>query len=348
MRTFCVMASCTALVCCATVTRPLTLPPTEGELSTGLSYIPLDGMQVLDGDFHHTCNTNSDANYLADGFEYVPLLQVLPDITSRFAVATGGLNGGLNFGASKITTQGQNYAAILDYVNVEALPQDVLIRGVVNTPATASGSGKFVSVYYPPFAIPFLKDLPAGSVIGYEALLVDDLSDAKARELLGSSTLSNSNKNDIGEMISAKTEFEKYTFLVFVGVGLRVSAEIEARKGGISLSGLGQIGVEASANNLTGTLSVQTIGISGPEIGTALPLPNKLDQTTVENALLAIGLVRGELYSDKASIVRTPRIVGMQSPLGSNPSLIAAVHSELAGYRKFWDRPCRPKKTKNE
>ena len=67
-------------------------------------------------------------------------------------------------------------------------------------------------------------------------------------------------------------------------------------KSGIALTSLASIAAEAQRRALRGTLTVQTLGIAGKGIATALPLPSKLDQTTVENGILALGTSRSMLY----------------------------------------------------
>jgi hypothetical protein len=125
---------------------------------------------------------------------------------------------------------------------------------------------------------------------------------------------------------------------------MRLSADITALEGGVPLISLGAIALEAQAKRLTGTLTVQSIGVTGESIATSLPLPSKLDQTTIENGVLSIGSTRAVLYRDGASsssIVRTARVVGMYSPIGSDPALVNAIYSELSRERPRWARPCK-------
>ena len=136
--------------------------------------------------------------------------------------------------------------------------------------------------------------------------------------------------------------FESYTFPVYLGVGMRLTADIRALKSGVQLNGLGAIGVAADTDAITGTLTVQTLGVSGKSIATALPLPAKLDQTTIEQSILAIGTSRALLYnqSDRNLLQARPRVVGIYSPVGSDPKLINAIYSELSNDRVKWHRPC--------
>lgn len=290
---------------------PSGLPRTPGEIASNYGYVPLDPLAIY-------------VDKAKDGSrcESLPLLEVLPDIAVRFAVAEVDASGGLNFGPSKTTVQGETYRAVLDYVNVDAIPIDFVVRKqivdqVMNT--------RWIKVSAP---VP-----PDYKVAGYEAHYVGRSGDVPQPV----PTVK------VGEAES----YERVTIPVYVGIGLRLSADIRANKGDITLSGLGAIGAQAEAKNLSGTLTVQTLGVTGKSIAVALPLPSKLDQTTIESGILAIGGSRAILYtaasaaqtSDK--VTAQPRIVGLYSPIGSDPRLINAVYSELSRAKPYWEHPCK-------
>lgn len=314
-----------ALVCCLVTLggcttiggQPLALPKTPGEAATSYGYVPLDPLSISTSKLADSC--------MEPTTERVPLLEALPDLAIRFAVAKFDGSGGLTFGPSKTTVAKGSYRAVLDYVNVDAVPVDFLVRKYVMWTSDgkhASAGGAWVPVSAP------LDD--ARIVTTFDARLIDSrneksaLTDEEARS------------------------FERVTIPVYVGVGLRLSADVTALKGGITLSGLGIIGAQAEADNLTGTLTVQTLGVNGKSIAVGLPLPNKLDQTTIESGILAIGSSRAMLYTAGApgeQVTATPRVVGLYSPIGSDPRLINAVYSELSRERPQWPWPCRLKKS---
>lgn len=273
------------------------LPPTPGEIASRHGYVPLDPLSV-------------DLGSCPPGEVAFPTLERLPDLAVRFAVADLDASAEGSFGASKVTSKGGSYRAILDYVNVDNIPVEFRIRGVL-TP-DASGA----SHYWSPSESP-----PAGRRI--EAYEAERFSPEKPYP------------EDEG--------WDAVTVPVYVGVGLRLYADILAIEGGVTLSGLGVIGAEASAGKLAGTLTVQTLGITGKSIAVALPLPNRLDQTTIEAAILSIGSSRALMYSSEANdvITITPRIVGLYSPVGSDARLINAIYSELARDRPKWSPTCR-------
>lgn len=294
------------------------LPSTLGENASGYGYIPLDGLavdQTLEADsckaWRELTDTKSKFSTAVDirgekaGEDpFKPLLQTLPDISVRFAVASFDSSGGLTFGPAKITVKDKSYRAILDYVNVDAIPVSLWVTAFINKkPVKISDiNGNVVADYY-------------------EASVLSD-PDQKPKY----------------------PESQLVTVPVYVGIGMRLSADITAIEGGVQLTSLGAIGLEAQSKKLTGTLTVQTIGITGESVATSLPLPSSLDQTTIENGILSIGSNRAVVYrpvTDSGGIYTTPRIVGLYSPIGSEPALVNAIYSELSRERPKWARPCK-------
>ena len=298
------------------------LPPTLGEQASGYGYIPLDGLavdQTLESDsckgwrefsergMFSTANELKGERAGSDPFK--PLLETLPDISVRFAVAAFDSYGALTYGPAKITSKYHSYRAVLDYVNVDAIPVSLWITAFQNSKpiklSDARGNGKKIDAYEVKVQ---LRNTPAGST------------------------------HETSELV---------TLPVYVGVGMRLTADVTALEGGIPLISLGTIGLEAAAKRLTGTLTVQTIGITGESVAASLPLPSKLDQTTIENGILSIGSNRAVVYRDQSKgngITTTPRVVGLYSPIGSEPALINAIYSELSRERPQWARPCNSPK----
>jgi hypothetical protein len=114
---------------------------------------------------------------------------------------------------------------------------------------------------------------------------------------------------------------------VYVGVGLRLTARLTTLKSGINLGNLIVIGAEAEANALSGTLVVQTLGVSGETISTALPMPNELSQASIQNAIQALGTMKAKLYDNNTRI--EPRVVGLYNPNDSGTTDLTDVVEEL-------------------
>lgn len=107
---------------------------------------------------------------------------------------------------------------------------------------------------------------------------------------------------------------------VYVGVGLRLTASITVNKNGVDLGNLFAIGAQASSNKIAGTLTVQTLGISGDNISSIIPMPSEINPTTIQNAILALGTIKAKLYDDQTVI--TPRVVGVYNYLGGSSKTI--------------------------
>jgi len=313
------------LAACSTIGQT-GLPATLGEQASNYGYIPLDPLPVDQVDGADSCDRR-EPQAVSSGFsQWAPILEALPDLAIRFAVAEFSAGGELTFGPSKFTTKGKAYRAVLDYVNVDVIPVEFAVRKLVRITGEPDK-------WYPLSYVPDSKRVAGQGVVAYEARIIRaGLKDVDStRSQTGS-----------GINFSDPNTFERVTFPIYVGVGLRLSADIRALEGGINLSGLGTIGAQADAKNLTGTLTVQTLGVTGKAIATTLPLPSKLDQTTIENGILAIGTSRAVLYNTGTDqILASPRVVGLYSPVGSDPRLVNALYSELSGIRVPWARPCK-------
>ncbi|NLR60728.1 hypothetical protein HGH93_21640 [Chitinophaga polysaccharea] len=101
---------------------------------------------------------------------------------------------------------------------------------------------------------------------------------------------------------------------VYVGVGLRLSATIKVNKGTVDLGNLFAIGAAAEANKVTGTLIIQTLGISGESISGLIPMPSQINSTTIQNAVLSLGSIKAKLFASNVDI--NPRIVGFYNNIG--------------------------------
>lgn len=301
------------------------LPKTPGEVASNYGYIPLDPLPVDQMDKPGSCRRVASASASEKAKGTASLMEAFPDLAIRFAIGEFSANGQLQFGPSKVTSKGSAYRAVLDYVNVDVIPVEFRARKLVRQPGNPDTWFPLSFVVDPNFK-------PGADVVGYEARIIR----AGTKNIDSKRSLSTAGINSDDE-----STFETITFPVYVGVGLRLSADIRVLEGGIELNGLGTIGAQADAKNLTGTLAVQTLGVTGKSIATTLPLPNKLDQTTIENGLLSIGTSRAILYSTgNDGVTPRPRIVGLYSPVGSDPRLINAIYSELSGASIPWQSPC--------
>ena len=131
-----------------------------------------------------------------------------------------------------------------------------------------------------------------------------------------------------------------YSIPIYVGVGLRLTADIEVYEGTVDLTSLHGIATSVEAGQATGSLVVQTLGITGKQVSNGLIFSSDLNDTTVQNAVLALGKIKSILYSDDA-IVR-PRVTGLYLPIADgSDQLVNLIVSELAREPISWDHaPC--------
>lgn len=125
---------------------------------------------------------------------------------------------------------------------------------------------------------------------------------------------------------------------VYVGVGLRLTAFVDVRRGNVNLASLGALAASAEANRTAGTLAVQTLGISGQQVASQLPLPSELNATTVQNAIQSLGAVKAILFDRDTAIA--PRVTGIYNPLpSSDPRIVNQIVTGLAEDSVPWT-PC--------
>jgi hypothetical protein len=96
-----------------------------------------------------------------------------------------------------------------------------------------------------------------------------------------------------------------------VGVGLRIVASIQTKRKGINLGDLFAIGFAASQNQISGSLSVNILGIESQEITTLLPMPSEISTSSIQNAMQAMATIKSKIY-DKDVQLR-PQIISIRS-----------------------------------
>ncbi|RQS26943.1 hypothetical protein DIE03_21615 [Burkholderia sp. Bp8992] len=104
---------------------------------------------------------------------------------------------------------------------------------------------------------------------------------------------------------------------VYIGVGLRVTATLNTTKAGVNLGNLIAIGAAAQASQLSGTLVVQTLGLTGENISTALPIPSDISLASIQSAIQALGTMKAKLYDTSKTHVE-PRVVGVYNNIGAS------------------------------
>lgn len=125
---------------------------------------------------------------------------------------------------------------------------------------------------------------------------------------------------------------------VYVGIGLRIQSNVTVLKDSlnINLGSLYNLGIAASQNQINGTLVIQTLGITGTQISSAIPIPDKINESTIQNAITSLATIKSKIYDKETRIY--PQVVGfglsyniagakdlIEATLHSNPPKIKAL-----------------------
>lgn len=92
-----------------------------------------------------------------------------------------------------------------------------------------------------------------------------------------------------------------------IGVGMRMTADIHTVKDGIDLSSIFALGVAASLNKLSGTLSVQILGIGTEDVDSLTVTNAKIDETSIQKTLEGMAAIKAKIADDKTKL--TPQIL---------------------------------------
>lgn len=310
LRAVATAALCVLLTGCGTMFRevgfgktdPLRPPPSAGELESGFTYIPIDPfpVQTMPGD---SCKDSEEKKFGG-------LLDALPDNAVRMLVEKFDVSGGVSYLTSKAGATGESYRVTVDYINADTINFPVRITKRMRR--VDSDFEEPVNVFATP------NGYQSGTEI-YEVTRVE------------------SNQSRLFSL-GGNTEGVVFNIPVYVGVGLRVSANVFVVGASANISGIGVIGAEAEADRLRGSLIVQTLGVNGKSVASALPIQNELNRTTAQNAIVAVGSIKALLYADET--IKSPRVVGLYLPFPGGKALVNALISELSKQRVEWKRPC--------
>ncbi len=285
------------------------VPESLGEQKTSYSYIPLDPLPVKTRP-GTSCKEDKDVKP-----NFKDLLDSLPDQAVRIAVGQYDASGTLVYGPVKVGTAGRSYQIVLDYISVDAANVPVYVERLRTSPAP--GSAPEVSVY-------------------------DDSITEKTQYRVREDPESELFFSWIAPVNKAPKHTpkgEKVIIPVYLGVGLRLTASVTVTKGTANLSSLGAIAADAEAGKITGSLVVQTLGVTGKSVATTLPLPSELNQTTIQNAILSLGSIKAVLYDSTTQV--SPRVVGIYNPIGGGQQVVNGIISILARNPILWSRPCK-------
>lgn len=293
---------------------------TPSEQESGYTYVPLDpfSVQTSPGSgcerFSQLKDPNTGLREWTPGFAppypYRALLDSLPDNAVRMSVERFNVSGSVTYGPVGIGTEDESYRVTVDYINADTTNIPVWLTKKAQLRQTGIENAKY-DVVDP------LAPLPNNFQQGTEIY----------------SIIRETNSNVVLPEYARQINIP-----VYVGIGLRVTANVNILKGNVNIAGLGAIGAEAEAENLRGSLVVQTLGVNGKSIAAALPIQSELNRTTAQNAIVAVGAIKALLY--EKDTVKAPRVVGIYLPFPGGKPLVNAIISEISSKPIVWARPC--------
>ncbi len=264
------------------------------------------------------------------------LLESLPDNAVRISVEEFGASGKVTYGPAAISVKGSTYKVTIDYINADTtsirvfMAKSVMVRedksvfqhiwSFFTGKSLAGAERKFVHMNAP---------LPDGAVRGSEHYAVQRV-DVRS---LDTNRIVASGMTNIGEVVRYGANFN---IPVYIGIGLRVTANVASYEGNVDIAGLGSIGAAADAKKISGSLVVQTLGINGRGVASALPIQSELNQSTVQAAIVAIGSIKSNLYDSDTALAA--RVVGLYLPFPADKPLVSAIISEISSDPVKWCR----------
>lgn len=87
-----------------------------------------------------------------------------------------------------------------------------------------------------------------------------------------------------------------------VGVGLRLIAMITTSKANLNIGDISTIGAAVMSGEAHGTLMAECIGIKSKEVTALFPWPSEINQTTVQNAAMALATIKSKIYDPETKL----------------------------------------------
>lgn len=329
-----------SIVLLVTGCNSLKLGETYAESKAGYSYVPIEPSQVaikcinLDGS---ACSSVNKSEFL----------KALPDNSVR--IATREISGSVETSISSlgvnIGTEGSSYEVIIDFVNSQTITRKFVGKWLVDVPVWV---GDLNRCY--PFETSVLVRYPRDKFENWAlvALPNDNGEFGSSKEGFGK-FLENENSKRLNDTVYLRckddvkvSEAEKlasykedvqispneFNIPVYVGIGLRLKATVSVIQGKVNLGSLPALSAAVKAGKATGTMSVQTLGISGKSARNNLLLLDKIDDTTIQNAIQVLASIKSSIESDDT--VLTPRILGFHNTIGADSQGVNLIHSMLA------------------
>uniref|UniRef100_UPI00404B9FEC hypothetical protein n=2 Tax=Gelidibacter sp. TaxID=2018083 RepID=UPI00404B9FEC len=243
------------------------------------------------------------------------ILNKLPNEATRVAIGKINSNGTVTFGPFSVAKAGESYSVIIDYIKYTTTSIPVQYEENYSEESKKEYSVRINNIKNNS------HDPNANKVIGlsYYSLRTNH-GEVKSKSNTIVSSLS---------LESGKTFSNEIKLPVYVGVGLRIQASVTTLKDSVNLGSLYGLGLAASQNKLNGTLIIQTLGISGENISQIVPIPDRINESTIQTALQSLATIKSKIY-DVKTIIR-PQIVAFNLPFsveGAKGLIESSLHSD--------------------
>lgn len=245
-----------------------------------------------------------------DTLSFKDIIDEFPNEATRIAIGKLNENGSLTFGPFSVARKGESYSVIIDYIKYisTSLPTKYSEVYKVMRYETYIENQRFLDYF--DVQTPTDEQLPK---------IKEEDKDKKV--IQGAYSLQTNHGKIDGERFQIQPKFElktakqfdnKIKVPVYVGVGLRIQASVTVLKDSLNIGSLYGLGLAASQNELNGTLIIQSLGISGENISPIIPIPDRINESTIQTAMQSLATIKSKIYDKKTKI--TPQVVAFGLP----------------------------------
>jgi hypothetical protein len=328
---------------CSLFNNPLNFEQTYAEQQAGYSYIPVEPSSV---DIYCESNGGNPSNNCIT-VSKKSLLDALPDNSVRIATrqVSGKISAGIPSIGTDVGVAGNSYEVIIDFVNTQTVNIQFVGKWRVSVPENITKLNRCYPLERSVLELSSIDKFETWTLKA-DLLKKEEYFDQKyydAQDAFDNrestrnqrtsvkfkcpESIAEENRPQFYEDIQVNSE--RFNIPVYYGIGLRLKANVTVLEGNVNLSSLPALTAAVSSEKATGTMSVQTIGISGKAARSNLLLLDKIDATTIQNAIQVLASIKASIESGDTTI--SPRIVGFHNTIGAGSQGVNLIHSLLAG-----------------
>lgn len=256
-----------------------------------------------------------------DTLTFEDIISEFPNEATRVAVGKINQSGSLTFGPFNVASNGESYSVIIDYIKfiTTAIPARYSENHTTKKYADyANNNYNFLGEKLDSQEIP--ENLKSKNVLLSEQILSTNY---------GSVNEFNAELQSQSENLRLdKSQKHNIKIPVYVGIGLRIQANVTVLKDSVNLGSLYGLGIAASQNKLSGTLIIQSLGISGENVSPIIPIPDRINESTIQTAMQSLATIKSKIYDKKTKI--KPQVVAFGLPysiIGAKDLIESSLHT---------------------